>query len=44
MPEWGLSLSNTILSGTRIAYNGVSWQELEPANIPYAEEARDGTP
>ena len=42
--EWGLSLSNTILSGTRLAYNGVSWQELEPANIPYAEEARDATP
>ena len=42
--EWGLSLGNTILSGVRLAYNGVSWQELEPANIPYAEEARDATP
>ena len=42
--SWGLTLSAmpSISQGTRIAYNGTTWQPVAPPTIPYAEEARDG--
>ena len=29
-----------ISEGTRVAYNGTTWQPVSPPTIPYAEEAR----
>ena len=42
MPEWGLQLGDSVSNGDRIAFNGSVWQKLQPPNVPYAEEARDG--
>ena len=38
---WGLSLGD-FSKGDRIAFNGVAWQTIEPASIPFASEALDG--